>query len=139
MTLRSVLIATLLASPVLLSACETTQQRVQSKENSLAAAGFVDRPANTPQRQAMLDRLPANKFFRRVRGDTVHYVYADPVNCHCLYVGDQAAYSRYQQQQQAQHLADQNAFAAQEYDDAQWNWGAWGYGGRFGFGPGFGW
>lgn len=145
MTARSnaiVGIAVLFAVPMLtLTACQTTAQRVATKEDSLAAAGFEQRPANTPQRQAMLAKLPSNKFVTRTRGNAVHYVYADPVNCHCLYVGTQAAYGRYVQEKQAQHLADQQSFAAQEYSDAQWNWGSWGWGGGggFGFGDGFGW
>ncbi len=146
MTLRfnsPIVMAVLLVAPMLtLSACQTIAQRVATKEDSLAAAGFQQRPANTPQRQAMLAKLPPNKFVTRTRGDVIHYVYADPISCHCLYVGTQAAYGRYVKQKQAQHIADQQSFAAQEYSDAQWNWGGWGWGngmGGFGFGNGFGW
>lgn len=138
-----IVVAVLLVAPMLtLSACQTTAQRVATKEDSLAAASFQQHPANTPQRQAMLAKLPPNKFVTRTHGDVIHYVYADPVSCHCLYVGTQVAYGRYVKQKQAQHIADQQSFAAQEYSDAQWNWGGWGWGngmGGFGFGNGFGW
>lgn len=126
----------LAAAGLALAGCST----VANKEDSLAAAGFIQRPANTAERQAMLARLPAHEFVRRVRGDKVNYVFADPTNCNCLYVGDQRAYGRYQRHRQRQAIASQNALAAAEYNDAAWNWGAWGgFGPGFGYGPGFGW
>lgn len=126
-----------LAAAVTLGGCATQQEIVSQKEDSLAAAGFVEHPANTPERQAMLNRLPPHHFVRRVHGDSVVYVYADPLVCDCLYVGSQEAYGRYQQHIQQQQLADQQEMTAQMYSDPAWNWGAWGpWGG--GFGPGFG-
>lgn len=41
-----------------IAACQTQQQIVAEREDNLAAAGFMVRPANTPERQAMLNRLP---------------------------------------------------------------------------------
>ncbi len=125
-----------------LTACETPQQRVTEHEDNLAAAGFIVRPANTPERQAMLKRLPPNRFVMRTKGDVVHYVYADPLVCGCLYVGSQQAYSQYKRHQQEQNLADQQQMTAEVYSDPAWSWNAWGpwgpgYG--FGYGPGFGW
>ena len=117
-------------------------QIIQEKEDSLAAAGFILRPANTPERVAMLKRLPPNRFVRREHGDAVHYVYADPIVCSCLYVGTQQAYSQYLRDRQQQQIVDQQQLTAQEYSDAAWNWGAWGpWGPEYGFsyGGGFGW
>lgn len=56
-------------------------------KDQLVAAGFVIKPANTLERQVMLARLPAHKFVIRQNGDTIHYVYADPLVCDCLYLG----------------------------------------------------
>jgi hypothetical protein len=128
-----------------LSACQTQQQIVVQHEDNLAAAGFIVRPANTPERQAMLHRLPAHQFVQRIKGDTVHYVYADPLVCGCLYVGTQQAFNQYKLHQQQQHLADEQQMTAQMYSDPAWNWGAWGpwgpgvspYG--FVYGPVVGW
>ena len=127
-----------------LTACQTPQQRVEQREDLLSAAGFIVRPANTPERQAMLNRLPPHKFVQRVNGDVVHYVYADPLVCGCLYVGTQQAYNQYKANQLQQHLADEQQMAADTYSDAAWNWGAWGpwtAGPGFGFayGPAYGW
>jgi hypothetical protein len=123
---RMTLLLAALLGALLLGACQSQQQLVSEKEDRLAAAGFVVKLANTPQRQAMLARLPANKFVMRQNGDTVHYVYADPLVCACLYVGTQQAYNQYRSNQLAQHLADEQALNAQTYSDAAWQWEAWG-------------
>jgi hypothetical protein len=83
------------ATCVVLSACVSQTQRVQNKEDMLAASGFTLDPANTSQREASLASLPPHKFVRQERGDKVTYIYADPTICGCLYVGNQAAYDRY--------------------------------------------
>jgi hypothetical protein len=43
---------------VAISACRSQSALVTQNEDNLAAAGFVVRPANTPERIAMLNRLP---------------------------------------------------------------------------------
>src|SRR5271154_5289335 len=127
-----------------LAACQTQQQIVSAREDNLAAAGFIVRPANTPERQAMLHRLPPHQFIQRVNGDVIHYVYADPLVCGCLYVGTQQAYNQYKANQLQQNLADEQQMTAQTYSDAAWNWSAWGPwspapGFGFVYGPAFGW
>jgi hypothetical protein len=109
-----------------IAACQSQSALVTRNEDNLAAAGFVVRPANTPERIAMLNRLPAHQFVQRVNGDAVHYVYADPLVCGCLYVGTQQAYNQYKLHQLQQNLADEQLMTAQTYSDATWNWGAWG-------------
>jgi hypothetical protein len=142
-TVGAVIAAGLVLAAAALTACETQQQRVEQREDLLAAAGFIVRPANTPERQAMLHRLPPFKFVQRVRGDVVHYVYADPLVCGCLYVGTQQAYNQYKANQLQKQLADEQQMTAETYSDTAWNWGAWGPypGPGFGFvyGPPYGW
>lgn len=119
----------------------TTASSIDSKEDSLAAAGFTLRPANTAKRKSMLASLPPNKFFKSVHGDNVTYFYSDPVVCKCLYVGSQQAYGQYQQAAQQQRIASRRMLAAELYSDDDWDWNAWGpWGpGYGGFGPGLGW
>jgi hypothetical protein len=135
--------AILIGGLVSQTAWAKTKGSIERKENALSAAGFEPRPANTPQRQQMLARLPADKFSRRVKGDATIYVYADPKVCNCLYIGDQTAYAAYQRQAQAKQIADERQEAAQDYQDSSWDWSSWGpWGPRwapFGFGEGFGW
>lgn len=133
-----------IGAAVSLAACETQSQMVAHSEDNLAAAGFIVKPANTPERQQMLHRLPPHTFVQRVNGDVVHYVFADPLVCGCLYVGTQQAYNAYKLHQQQQNLADEQAMTAQSYADPAWSWGAWGpWGPRapygFVYGPGYGW
>ena len=115
----------ILAACLAVAACATPQQRAERRENLLAAAGFTVQPANTPQRIASLRSLPPNKVVQRTRGDTVRYLYADPLVCACLYVGDQAAYSRYRQDVFQRRLADEQAMTAQMNQTA-WDDGPWG-------------
>ncbi len=100
------------AAMLLPSACQTPQQAVSDKEENLVAAGFIVRPANTPARQAMLHRLPANHYVQRIHGEDVTYVYADPLVCNCLYVGSQQAYGQYRMHMQQQQLADEQQITA---------------------------
>ncbi len=114
-----------LAACLLAAACATPQQRAQDRENLLSAAGFSVLPANTPGRIASLRSLPANKVVQQATGGTVRYVYADPLVCACLYVGDQAAYGRYRQQIFQRQLADEQSMTAQMNQSA-WDYGPWG-------------
>ena len=114
-----------MAACLLIAACATPQQRAENRENLLTAAGFTAQPANTPERVASLRALPANKVVQRTHGGAVHYVYADPLVCGCLYVGDQAAYGRYQQEVFQRHLANEQAMTAQMNQTA-WDDGPWG-------------
>jgi hypothetical protein len=92
-------------------------------------AGFTVRIANTAERQAMLNRLPPNRFVQRVNGGVTHYICADP-----------QAYDQYRSNQQLDLVGEEN-LAAQSYYDAAWNWDAWGPWGPLGpiYGPGAGW
>jgi hypothetical protein len=135
-------VAAIVLATAALAACQSPQQVVSQKEDSLSAAGFIVRPANTPERQAMLNSLPPHHFVQRTHGDTIHYVYADPLVCDCLYVGSQQAHHQYMLHVQQKRLADEQELTAAEYNDPAWNWGAWGPWGpgeEFGYGPGFGW
>ena len=123
-----------------LAACQFQQQAIIQNENNLSAAGFTVRIANTAERQAMLNRLPPNRFVQRMSGGVAHYIYADPQACGCLYIGSQQAYDKYRSNQQLD-LVGEEKLAAQSYYDAAWNWDAWGPWGPLGpvYGPGPGW
>ncbi|MDB5477317.1 MAG: hypothetical protein JWP49_2828 [Phenylobacterium sp.] len=136
--MKIITIAIAVGAAGLLSACaETVAQGITEKEDLLAAAGFAQRPANTPQRQASLAQLPANKFVPRTKNGQTQYVYADPTVCDCLYVGDQKAYSAYKQDLFVRRIANQQEMTAMTYqnnwDWNRWDWGPWG-GGPWGAG-----
>jgi hypothetical protein len=120
-----------------LAACQTQGDLIQ-QESNLGAAGFTVHIANTAERQAMLNRLPPNRFVLRVHDGVSHYVYADP-GCGCLYVGSQQAFNQYVSNQQLD-IAHEQQMAVQDYYDAAWDWAAWGPSGALGplYGPGIG-
>src|SRR6185437_6094166 len=118
-----------------LSACESTRGSISRQTSLLAASGFDVKPADSPERQNELSSLPPNRFVMRAKGDHVVYLYADPVVCDCLYVGDQMAYNTYKRFEFERHIADQQQLTAQMYqsrwDWSRWRWGPWGWDARF--------
>lgn len=130
-TIASVGLAMLAVAP---GAVLAQTGNVSSKESDLAAAGFVARTADTQEQQDMLARLPTKKLLLRSYQGVTHYVYADPKGCNCIYVGDAAAYQAFTKTRQQAANANMQEWAAQDFADSRWNWGAWG-----GFGPGFRW
>jgi hypothetical protein len=127
MRFRFPLMVTLGVLTAVLTACQSSQQVVQSKENQLAAAGFTLQPANSPKRIAAMNKLPPNKFVQQVSGGTVVYVYADPAGCQCVYFGDQAAWSSYRAEVFAKKLADEQQMTAMMNQNA-FDFGPWGPG-----------
>ena len=106
--------------------CSSTSQR----ENMLSAAGFKTVPANTPEREAHLKSLPADKLTTVQRDGTVYYTFADPKQ-NVLYVGQEPQYQHYQRLRYQKEMADEQLNTAEMYNAAPWGvWGGWGgYGG----------
>jgi len=67
----------------------------RATDMKLEDAGFVMREANTPRQMERLRSVPPRKFVARSRNGVRYYVYADPTDCKCVFVGNQAAYDRY--------------------------------------------
>lgn len=114
---------------LLVTGCAAIQKAEhKSNEQLLAAAGFRVLPANTPERQQSLASLKPYTIQRTIRGDKVYYVYPDTKGAFA-YIGDQAAYSRYQNIVVQQQISDSNLMAAQmaAMPGAWGGWGYWGY------------
>src|SRR5689334_25170534 len=103
--------------------CTTTKER----ESMLSAAGFKIVPANTPEREAHLKSLPADKITPVQRQGTTYYTFPDPKN-NVLYVGQEAQYQKYRQLRYQKQLADEQLETAQMNENAWGAWGAWGGG-----------
>jgi hypothetical protein len=104
---RTVKLIRLLVAVVGLCVAGTACDRdIKDKENLLAASGFKATPLRSPAQQASFKTLPAHKLTRKVHTGKTFWVYPDPTICACLYIGDQAAYNRYQQKQAAISAAD---------------------------------
>jgi len=108
---------------VSLTGCATLQARdTRAAEHTLIAAGFQARPADTPKKVAQLDALTPRRLMRRPLDGQVHYIYADPIICRCLYVGGEAEYQRVRQ------LEDANVdrFYAIDGSESWVDWSEWG-------------
>ena len=106
--------------------CASPSQQAAQKEDLLAAAGFQTRPADSPQRLAAMRRLPPNRFVTKVVNGNPIYLYADPLDCNCVYFGTQQNWDAYKQEMFAKQIADQQQMTAIMNQDS-WDWGPWGY------------
>ena len=114
-----------------LGACAAQQAR--EMDGMLAAAGFQVRPANTPEKLQQLKTLEPRVLLQTQRDGAPYWVVADPTVCQCLYVGNAAAYQRYEQLKLRKEYADEQLMAAEMNEDAAMNWSMWGPWGPWGY------
>ena len=67
----------------------------QTSGQLLIMSGFNPIAATTPDMTRRLMSLPAKQFVLRHRRSRPYYVYADPSECTCAYVGSAAAMDKY--------------------------------------------
>jgi hypothetical protein len=96
--------AVAIVAAVSLGACASIR-----KNEATYATDFLTRAGFTvmTDRAASKRRLAAMPPLRMVQQDKdgqSTYAYADPYECHCVYVGDAAAYARYRQLVQEHYL-----------------------------------
>jgi hypothetical protein len=111
---------------------ETPQEKAQAIEPLLSAAGFKMKLADTPDKLAHLQTLPALQLVPHQEGGKLYYGFADPYVCRCLYVGDQTAYQQYQKLALQRQIADEQRDAAMMNEDAAADWSMGGFWGPFG-------
>ena len=111
---------------IALGGCATIRRHATlDTEQVLAAAGFVMKLGDTPEKLASLQALKPRTLLPQERGGQLYYVYADPEACRCLYVGTESQYQEYQRLVLAQRRADEELMAAQDNLSATLNWGIW--------------
>jgi hypothetical protein len=121
---QSIALAALIA---LLSGCatqETPEQRAQRIEPMLAAAGFRAHPADTPAKLENLKAMTPLKVRSTAKNGELHYWFADPVHCACLYTGNQNAYEQYQQLRLKQKQEEETEERAEDEEINLEPWGA---------------
>ena len=103
--------ALLLAVPMLLGAACAAIQRfeVRDTERMLVAAGFHMRLVDTPEPQEDLRSIPAYRIVSRTKDHNVVYMYADPDNCHCVYVEGSKEYSEYERRRVEREITQRTA------------------------------
>ena len=86
----------MLAVSFLFTGCATlTKQEARSTEDLLIAAGFTLKVPSTPEGEAKIKALKPLKLVRATKDGEVIYVYPDPFNCKCAYVGEEQQYAEY--------------------------------------------
>ncbi len=94
-TIIALLTAVALA-PAMISCAAFQRGEAESAEQLLAAAGFRQVPADTKERIDALQTMKPRTVTLVNRNGKMLYMYPDPTNCNCLYVGTPANYSEYQ-------------------------------------------
>lgn len=111
----------------LMSGCALIRkQEAQDTESTLAAAGFGVKPADTPEKLAKLQAMPARKIVTRTKDGQLVYLYADPEYCKCLYFGNQAQYDQFRRLAIQKEIAQEQMEAAEMNENAAMDWGLWG-------------
>ena len=88
------------------------------------------RLADTPEKMAKLEKMTQRKLVPHEKDGKTFFVYADALECKCVYAGTQQAHQRFQRLAITQKLANQERMTASMNENASMNWGAWG-----GWGP----
>lgn len=115
--------AVLVLVGLVLQGC-TVPQNTARMEALMIKAGFQVRRADNPERLTHLKTLTPLKLVRHDRDGTPHYVFADPDGCQCVYVGNEAAYQRYQKLAQDSQAAAVQKLAEAGSGDSM-RWGVW--------------
>jgi hypothetical protein len=113
-------------SLVLAGCAAIRRSEARSAEDVLAAAGFRQLPATTPQRIDALRTMKPRTLSQVTRDGKTFYVYPDPDNCNCLYVGSEAEYHEYKRLALEKQMADERLEAAEAEEDTAMDWGVWG-------------
>ena len=103
------------------------RQEAADAEQLLAQSGFNQVPANSASREQDLKDIQPRQLFARTRNGETRYVFADPYNCNCFYVGGEKEYAQLQSLRKAS-IADHRRLEAEEGSDRQVAddlWGPW--------------
>ena len=104
----------------MLSGCAMIEKSdATSTENKLAAAGFMVKYADTPEKLAHIKSMQQRTIITHIKFGIVYYAYADAEFCKCLYMGTEENFGEYQKLTIQQRTAEMN-------QDAAMNWNAWG-------------
>ena len=119
----------LLAVTLLLAGCASRERRyADANEQGLAAAGFRQRLADTPEKRAHLQTLIQRKILVYKVQDRLVYVWADAKLCQCLYVGNEAQFQKYERLGLEQKLEQERRTTAEENEAASLFSQTWGPG-----------
>jgi hypothetical protein len=85
----------LAAIALMLASASTFSQQQRATDTRLVDAGFKMRAAVTKEQIEHVKKLPPRRFIPREDAGRRYYVYADPDDCQCVFVGDELALKAY--------------------------------------------
>ncbi len=65
---------------------------VNAHRHAAGRRRLQDEEANTPQKMERLRSLTPHKLIARQKNGVPYYLYADPDDCKCLFIGDKIAF-----------------------------------------------
>jgi hypothetical protein len=97
-------------------------------EALLGPSGFKSMPIDNPAKQKVISGLVPLSFNRLGHHGKIHYWFADPYYCNCVFVGNELAYLRYkqakserkQEKEETYYLIDQENQVAEPID-SEWD------------------
>ena len=111
--LERLIVCVLIASSLFVGCATIRKDQTRNTEDLLIAAGFTQKVATTAEGQAKLNALQPLKMVRAMKDGKVIYVYPDPYNCKCAYVGGEQEYAEYKRLAIQQQIALENLTAAE--------------------------
>ena len=85
----------LAAITLVLASASASSQQQRATDMRLVEAGFKMRAAITKEQVEHVKKLPPRRFIPRDAAGRRYYVYADPDDCQCVFVGDEVALKTY--------------------------------------------
>ena len=101
------MVCMLVVSCIVVGCATIRKDNTKNTESLLIAAGFTPKVATTTKGQAKLNGLKPLKMVRATREGKVTYVYPDPYNCKCAYVGGEREYAEYKRLAIQQQIAEE--------------------------------
>jgi galactose mutarotase-like enzyme len=118
-------LAALMLTLIMTGCAEPQKKQTFEMEQTLSAAGFQLRPADTPEKLSQLQTLTQRKLIRHQHKGKAIYVYVDTTYCQCLYVGDQKAYQKFRGLALQKQITEEQRRAEREDQPAQIDWQDW--------------
>jgi hypothetical protein len=101
------IVCVLVVSSIFAGCATVRKNESRGTEDLLIAAGFTRKVATTTEGQAKLNALKPLKMVRAKKDGEVIYVYPDPYNCKCAYVGGEQQYAEYKRLVRLQQMGGQ--------------------------------
>lgn len=98
---------------------------VEEKEQFLSAAGFSMKYADTPEKMDHLKLQEQHKIIPFIKDGKAYFVYADSSTCHCMYIGDDSAFQKFNAIETEHERITAETNLEWEMNDGRWGqpWG----------------